>query len=72
MSGVVDHQSARTDLVEVRFECVATNHEVSSDVSTPLVKLTGLQSNNSMESSSLSGVIVFGWGMHHATIVPHQ
>ena len=29
-SGVVDHQSARTDLVEVRFECVATNHEVGS------------------------------------------
>jgi len=37
-----------------------------------LVKLTGLQSDNTMESSSLSGVIVFGWGMHHAAIVPHQ
>ena len=29
-SGVVDHQSARTDLTEVRFECVTTNHEVGS------------------------------------------
>ena len=29
-SGVVDHQSARTYLAEVRFEFVATNHEVGS------------------------------------------